>query len=165
MKILVSACLLGQKVRYDGGGLQQLSSDFDWLLNNHDIIPFCPEVAAGLPTPRLPAEIIKGTGQDVLDGSVKVLANDGADVTTEFLSGAQLALDKCQQADIRYAVLTESSPSCGSNTIYDGQFNGTKQTGSGVTTALLRAHDIEVFSQHQLGILRSTLSQIMESSS
>ena len=159
MKILVSACLLGHKVRYNGSALTQAGTHFEWLINNHQIIPFCPEVSAGLPTPRPPAEIRNGTGQDVLDGHSKIYSFDGKDLSAEFLLGAKLALAQCQAHDIQFAVLTESSPSCGSGEIYNGEFNRTKQTGSGVTTALLRQNGIQVFGQHQFELLRLTLKE------
>ncbi|MEJ2765163.1 DUF523 domain-containing protein [Photobacterium sp. MCCC 1A19761] len=157
-KILVSACLLGSKVRYNGSDLKAEGDDFAWLLRTQHIVSFCPEVSAGLPTPRAPAEILHGVGEDVMLGKAKVMADDGTEVTQAFMAGAQLALDTCRQKGIRYAVLTESSPSCGRNTIYDGKFNGRKIPGKGVTTALLEAHGIKVYSQHQVGMLRAEFS-------
>lgn len=114
-KILVSACLLGSRVRYNGNNLKQQNYDFDWLIKHHDIVSFFPEVSAGLPTPRVPAEIQLGVGQNVLSGNAKVQGNDGSDLTNEFILGAQLALEKCRNEGIVFAVLAESSPSCGSN--------------------------------------------------
>jgi uncharacterized protein YbbK (DUF523 family) len=74
MKVLVSACLLGQPVRYDGGTCT-VDSDFlkRWV-DQELVIPFCPEVAGGLPVPRAPAEIRGGGGQAVLDGTSGGLA-------------------------------------------------------------------------------------------
>jgi uncharacterized protein YbbK (DUF523 family) len=128
-----------------------------WLKSNVDLVVFCPEVSAGLPTPRAPAEIITGKGVDVLDGFANVVGNDGIDVTTQFVSGAENALELCLNQQIKYAVLAEGSPSCGSSKIYDGTFNGIKIDGSGVTAALLDRNGIKVYSQHTIAKLRSAL--------
>jgi len=157
--IIVSACLLGQKVRYDGAEKTIIDADFEWLSQHHNVIAFCPEVAGGLPTPRAAAEISSGTGNDVLNNAALVIDNSGQDVTNAFVVGAQLALEKCQDLQINYAILTERSPSCGSTEIYDGSFNGIKKSGLGVTAALLKQHGITVFNQHQIKQLRSLLEQ------
>ncbi|MDM5090717.1 DUF523 domain-containing protein [Aeromonas bestiarum] len=147
-RVLVSACLLGQPVRYDGQSKGIVS---DWLTAlgvEGRTLAFCPEVAGGLPTPRPPAE---RQGERVLTAS-------GLDVTTEFDRGAELALALCQAQGIRFALLKEGSPSCGSGRIYNGRFDGVSVTGEGKTTALLRRHGINVFSEDQLAELASALS-------
>ncbi|WP_429065670.1 DUF523 domain-containing protein [Aeromonas bestiarum] len=147
-RVLVSACLLGQPVRYDGQSKGIVS---DWLTAlgaEGRTLAFCPEVAGGLPTPRPPAE---RQGERVLTAS-------GLDVTTEFDRGAELALALCQAQGIRFALLKEGSPSCGSGRIYNGRFEGVSVTGEGKTTALLRRHGITVFSEDQLAELVSALS-------
>ena len=116
-KILVSACLLGNPVRYDGRSKTLHNSDLDALLAQDRIISFCPEVAGGLPVPRAAAEIQAGDGNDVITGQARVSTADGADVTDFFLAGAQQALALCRKHDITVAVLTESSPSCGSGLV------------------------------------------------
>lgn len=146
--VLVSACLLGQPVRYDGQSKGIVS---DWLTAlgvEGRTLAFCPEVAGGLPTPRPPAE---RQGERVLTAS-------GLDVTTEFDRGAELALALCLAQGIRFALLKEGSPSCGSGRIYNGRFEGVSVTGEGKTTALLRRHGINVFSEDQLAELASALS-------
>ncbi|AMF97012.1 DUF523 domain-containing protein [Vibrio harveyi] len=157
VKVLVSSCLVGNKVRYNASCLSIPELDFGWLKSNVELVVFCPEVSAGLPTPRAPAEIIEGKGIDVLDGSANVVGNDGIDVTTQFVSGAKNALDLCQKQQIKYAVLAEGSPSCGSSKIYDGTFDGIKIDGSGVAAALLERNNIKVFSQHTIDQLRMAL--------
>lgn len=152
-KILVSACLLGCDVRYDGGALPIADSGFKELGEKHQLVSFCPEVSAGLPIPRAPAEITGGDGVDVLAGRAKVITTDKADVTDQFVAGAHLALEKCQAEGIQFAILTEKSPSCGSHHIYDGSFSGTKVPGAGCTAALLRQHGIRIFSQYEIGQL------------
>lgn len=87
------------------------------------------------------------------------MGNDGIDVTEHFVAGAQNTLKLCQQQQIKYAILAEGSPSCGSSKIYDGTFNGIKIDGSGVTTALLESEGIKVFSQHTIASLRAVLEQ------
>jgi uncharacterized protein YbbK (DUF523 family) len=133
--------------------------DFRWLQSNVEFVIFCPEVSAGLPTPRAPAEIISGKGIDVISGSANVVGDDGIDVTTQFVVGAENALKICQQHQVKYAVLAEGSPSCGSSKIYDGTFSDSKITGSGVTAALLERNGIKVFSQHTIDQLRSVLKR------
>ncbi|MBT8433028.1 MAG: DUF523 domain-containing protein [Gammaproteobacteria bacterium] len=149
-KILVSACLLGNPVRYDGRSKALHNSDLEALLAQDRIISFCPEVAGGLPIPRAAAEIQTANGDAVIAGQAEVRTEDGTDVTGYFLAGAQQALALCRNHDITVAVLTESSPSCGSSQVYDGSFKRIAIPGSGVTTALLRQHGITVFNQHQL---------------
>jgi uncharacterized protein YbbK (DUF523 family) len=107
-------------------------------------------VSAGLLTPRPSAEIQGGEGIDVLQGTANVVGIDGVNVSDYFCRGAQLALDKCIDENISLAILNESSPSCGSRSIYDGNFNGEKKTGMGVTAALLKQNGIKVYSQHDV---------------
>ncbi len=150
MKILVSACLLGSPVRYDGRDKALDHAGLERLLAEDRVIAFCPEVAGGLPVPRPAAEIKRGDGEAVIDGRARVETRDGTDVTDCFVRGAQQALETCRQHDIRVAILTESSPSCGSSRIYDGSFERVSIVGSGVTAALLNKNGIAVYSQHRL---------------
>ena len=149
-KLLISACLLGDPVRYDGKSKAQHHAGLADLVARGRVIGFCPEVAGGLPIPRPAAEIQTGDGAAVMARAARVTTGDGVDVTDYFISGARQALTLCRQHDIRIAVLTESSPSCGSSSIYDGSFSRHAVPGSGVTAALLKQHGIRVFSQHQL---------------
>ena len=146
----MSACLLGKKVRYDGKALTLADQIVTRWRSEGRIVSVCPEVEAGMSIPRKPAEILRGNGQRVLSGEVNVIEKDGHKVTSEFLTGASIALDLCQKFDISIAVLAEFSPSCGSSMIYDGSFSGNKVPGMGVTAALLREHGIRVFSQHDI---------------
>jgi uncharacterized protein YbbK (DUF523 family) len=149
-KLLVSACLLGNPVRYDGEAKTIDHAGLQRLLEEDRIVPFCPEVAGGLPVPRAPAEIIGGDGNAVLDGRARVATRAGDDVSDSFVEGARQALALCRQHYIAAAVLTERSPSCGSGEIYDGSFTRQRIDGSGVTAALLRRHGIAVFGHSQL---------------
>ncbi|CAJ0812301.1 DUF523 domain-containing protein [Ralstonia flaminis] len=150
-RVLVSACLLGQPVRYDGGTVVTEGGILArWQMEGR-IVPMCPEMAGGLPVPRLPAEIHgEGGGAAVLRGAARVVEHHGHDVTDAFVQGAQRALEAAREAGVQVAVLTERSPSCGSTFLYDGTFSSQLQPGEGVTAALLRQHGIRVFSQHQL---------------
>ena len=149
-KVLISACLLGRRVRYDGKALTVAQQTLQEWLREGRLVSICPEVDAGMSVPRPPAEISSGDGTAVLIGSSSVLDNTGADVSHYFLMGAKLALDLCKEHQIRIAILTEGSPSCGSSSIHDGTFSAVKKAGEGVTTALLRQNGIAVFNQHQL---------------
>lgn len=158
-KILVSRCLLGHRVRYDGGA----SGPFDLLeqwIEEGRVVPLCPEVAGGLPTPRAAAEIPGGQGGEVLDGTAAVITTDGEDVSAQFLEGARQALELVQRQGIRVAVLKANSPSCGNLLTYDGTFSGVKVSGEGVTAALLKRHGVRVFSELELAEAAVTLAAL-----
>lgn len=156
-RLLVSACLLGDPVRYDGRCKVLENTELQELVKQNRVIAFCPEVAGGLSTPRDAAEIQQGDGVAVIDMLTRVTTINGDDVTDCFLKGAHQALELCQQHRISVAILTESSPSCGSNQIYDGSFSRASHQGVGVTTALLQRHGITVFSQHQISAAINSL--------
>ena len=158
-KLLVSRCLLGHRVRYDGGA----HGPYDLLQRWQDegrIVPLCPEVAGGLPTPRAPAEIPGGQGGQVLDGAQPVLTDDGEDVTAAFVAGAGIALQLVRQHGLRVAVLKARSPSCGNTQNYDGSFSGTLVAGEGVTAALLRRHGVKVFNESELTAAAAELARL-----
>ncbi len=148
-KILVSACLLGDNVRYDA-----IINRYDYrfeLLKQADLcIPVCPEVAGGLSVPRLPAEISHGDGVNVLEGTSDVIRCDGVIVTDAFLQGARSALTLVKQYNIPIAILKSKSPSCASEMIYDGSFSCNLKEGIGVTTAMLLQNGVQVFNETQL---------------
>ena len=135
MNLLISSCLLGIKCRYDGG--RKALGCLDELMEKHVLIPVCPEVVGGLPTPRVPAERIGD----------KVITKDGRDVTAEYEKGAQEALRLAQMTGCTHALLKERSPSCGCGVIYDGTFTGGLFEGDGVCGELLKKHGIEVLGE------------------
>lgn len=140
-KLLISACLLGVKSRYDGEGKQTLSSEeIDLLSKKYNLVPFCPEIYGGLPTPRTPSE-------RVLD---KVLMKDGKDVTENYKKGAYEAVYLCNLMGIKKALLKEKSPSCGNGYIYDGTFSGTLTKGDGVSAEYLKKNGVEVYGESDL---------------
>ena len=150
VKVLVSACLMGERVRYDGNKVPCHSSILKKWEEDGLIVPFCPEVAGKLPVPRPSAEIIKGTGADVWEKTVSVLNIRGQDVTESFIKGAKEALRIVKEMQIKLAILKEGSPSCGKTSIYDGSFSGSKRPGKGVTTTLLEKNDIKVFNENEI---------------
>lgn len=149
-KVLVSACLLGEPVRYDGTGNEVDSEVLAEWRRRGRIVAFCPEVAGELGTPRPPAEIVGGTGGDVLEGEARVETEQGEDVTDAFIAGARAALRTARSSDVAAAILKSRSPSCGSRSIYDGSFSGARRSGRGVTAALLERHGIRVFGEDEI---------------
>lgn len=148
-KILISACLFGENVRYDAGHCLIDDSDFRRWQAEGRLVPICPEMAGGLPAPRPPCERDRKSGQ--------ILDKDGQDFTVAFRTGADLALSLAKQQGIRYALLKERSPSCGVNIIYDGSFSSTKIPGAGVTATLLKENGLSVFSEYDLDALKSAI--------
>ncbi|QYA40510.1 DUF523 domain-containing protein [Macrococcoides caseolyticum] len=143
--ILISSCLVGHPVRYDGRS--KTHEVMMRLIDMKKAIHACPEMLGGLTVPRAPAEIVGGDGDDCLDGNARVVTIHGTDVTAEFIAGAKQTLQYCIDYNVSIVVLKADSPSCGSDQIYDGSFNGKLKTGSGVTAALLRRHGIHVISE------------------
>lgn len=136
-KLLISACLMGHNVKYDGGNNL---IDLKALQKQYELVLFCPEEAGGLPTPRPPSEIISRN-------PLKLIDIHGKDVTAAFISGASQCLALAKQEGIKKALLKANSPSCSSSMVYDGSFSGQLRDGEGVTTMFLRKHGIEVFDE------------------
>lgn len=158
-KILISACLLGHAVRYDGKGKLLEHPAIERWKSEGRLVSICPEMAGGMPVPRPPAEIENGaSGLDVLEGRARVLEITGGDVTAEFLNGAHKALAFAQSNGCDYALLIDGSPSCGSIAIYDGSFSGTKHVGNGITAALLAQAGIAIFSHTQIDELSKVVN-------
>ena len=137
-KIIVSACLLGENCKYNGGNNK--CDDVIALAEKFEIIPVCPECFGGLPIPRVPSEIRDG----------RVYSKTGEDLTEAFLSGAEQTLYIAKEANAPCAVLKENSPSCGFGKIYDGTFSGNKIDGNGITAQLLYDNEIQVFGESQV---------------
>ncbi|CDX39660.1 conserved hypothetical protein [Mesorhizobium sp. ORS 3359] len=158
-RVLVSACLLGSKVRYNGSFRLDHHPVLARWQSEGRIVQICPEVAAGFSTPRPPAEIQgAGDGHAVLQGHGRVIEQTGSDVTRLYREAGRLALDLARETGCRYAVLTDGSPSCGSSFIYDGSFSGARVPGQGTTTALLEENGIRVFSEDRIGELDELLT-------
>ena len=138
MKILISACLLGARCRYDGASKEH--PEVLKLAERHTLVPVCPEQLGGLPTPRTPSE---------RQGDA-VCTREGTDVTEAYRRGAEEALRLCRMLGCEAAVLKERSPSCGCGEIYDGTFTGTLTAGDGVTAELLKSCGIPVYGESQI---------------
>ena len=138
MKILISACLLGARCRYDGASKEH--PEVLKLAERHTLVPVCPEQLGGLPTPRTPSE---------RQGDA-VCTREGKDVTEAYRRGAEEALRLCRMLGCEAAVLKERSPSCGCGEIYDGTFTGTLTAGDGVTAELLKSCGIPVYGESQI---------------
>jgi len=142
---LISACLCGVNCKYNGKN--NLKLNFINLLKLGEIIPVCPEQLGGLPTPRTPAEIIGGSGQEVLAGKCRVITKEGSDVTDNFIRGAYETLKIAKAAQAEIAILKSRSPSCGIDYIYDGSFNKKLRKADGVTAALLKENGIKLLDE------------------
>ncbi|MBQ7500320.1 MAG: DUF523 domain-containing protein [Clostridia bacterium] len=132
MRILVSACLLGEKCKYDGG--DNYSEKTVRFIKDHKVIPVCPEVAGGLPVPRASCEIVNG----------EIINTAGESKDSEFRRGAEICLEIAKDNNIDMAILQSRSPSCGVNKIYDGSFSGKLIEGSGIFSSLLRENGFKV---------------------
>ena len=132
MKILVSGCLLGENCKYNGGN--NYSEKVAEYIKGHEVISVCPECLGGLPTPRVPAEIVNGV----------VTNREGQIVDTEFRKGAEVALEIAKKEQIDLAILQSRSPSCGVKQIYDGTFSGTRIDGQGVFARLLNENGFKI---------------------
>lgn len=137
--ILVSACLLGEKCRYDGQG--NYSSAVEQVLEGQTVVSVCPEVAGGLGVPRPPAEIVDD----------RVLREDGTDVTAEYEAGVQVCMAVVEKYSVTRAILKARSPACGCGTIYNGQFNGTIISGDGLLARALKARGIPCETEESVG--------------
>ncbi len=140
VKVLISACLLGDNVKYSGGN--NLRPELIKLLEKYSvkIVKVCPECFGGLPIPRVPSEIKED----------KVFSKEGKDVTEEFLKGAEKTSKIAKENQVDFAILKERSPSCGISYIYDGSFSGKIIQGQGITVRKLNEENIKIFSEENL---------------
>lgn len=138
MKIMVSACLLGENCKYNGGNNRN-EKVLDYI-KGHEVISVCPEVLGGLPTPRTPSEIVNGI----------VMMKDGRSVDREFRTGAALAFEKARVENVDLVILQSRSPSCGVKQIYDGTFSGTKIGGQGIFARMLMENGFCVMDVEEL---------------
>ena len=138
MKILVSGCLLGENCKYNGGNnYSEIVAEY---IKGHEVISACPECLGGLPTPRVPAEIVNGV----------VTNREGKNVDAEFRKGAKIALEIAKKEKIDLAILQSRSPSCGVKQIYDGTFSGTRIDGQGVFARLLNENGFKIIDVEDL---------------
>ena len=143
-RLLISACLFGENVRYDGKN--SLIAQLEQLKEKYELISVCPEVLGGMVVPRIPSEIVS-------TNPLKVQNEFGIDTTIFFTDGAMQTLHICKKYDIKKALLKSKSPSCGNTQVYDGNFNGTLVDGQGLTANILRRNNIQIFNENQIGEL------------
>ena len=146
---LISACLLGVACRYDGLSKPMPSETIEALRQKYHLIPVCPEIMGGLPTPRIPAEI---------NAERCVIRKDGVDITAEYQKGASEALRLALLFDCKIAIFKERSPSCGKDVIYDGSFTKTLIQGDGIVAALLRQNGICVVGESEIDRLLTKIN-------
>jgi len=139
--VAISSCITGIKCRYNAKGSYN-SSVVEGIRGTY--IAVCPELLAGFGTPRAACEIIGGSGEDVLNGTARIVDKNGMDITEPMVRGAESALQTCLENGITKAYLQSKSPTCGCGKIYDGSFSSTLKPGNGIFTALLKQHGIEV---------------------
>lgn len=135
---MVSACLLGENCKYNGGN--NLNEKVLEYVKGHEVISVCPEVMGGLPTPRVSAEIVKGV----------VTTKDGRNVDKEFRLGAEKALQIAIDNQVDLVILQSRSPSCGSKQIYDGSFSGKRIAGQGVFAKMLVENEFQIIDVEDL---------------
>ncbi len=161
MNILISSCLLGENVRYDGDNSSVSYNNnltfvekelFTEILCNNNIYAICPETSGGLSTPRDKAEIVSA------NKPFKVITDKKEDVTVNFLIGAKNSLEICKNENIEAALLKSKSPSCGNLEVYDGTFSDKLIDGKGMTAKLLEENKVEIFNETQITELAKYLN-------
>ena len=148
MNLLISACLMGIKCRYDGG--TQRFDRLDELMERCVLVPVCPEVLGGLSTPRDPSEIVDG----------QVLSCKGRDVTEAFVKGAEEAARIARMCGCSCALLKQRSPSCGCGQVYDGTFSGAKREGNGLCAGALLKQGVRVFGESRVNELLDEIKEL-----
>ena len=136
-KLLISSCLLGNNVKYNGKN--NYVEGIEKLKDLYDLVIICPEVMGGLSIPRIPSEIYNNG----------VINKEGTNVTLEFTKGAEIALELVKKYKIKKALLKDGSPSCGSSYIYDGTFKGNRIKGYGITVRALLKENVKVFTENE----------------
>lgn len=150
INVLVSACLMGENCKYNGGN--NYVKDIELIKTKANLVSVCPEVDGGLSVPRSPSEI---RGE-------RVVAKSGEDVTEYFVKGAELALETAKKHSCKIALLKAKSPSCGTGMVYDGSFEGVLCEGDGVTALLLKKNGIKVLNETQIDELLHYIEQNRE---
>ena len=145
---LISACLCGVNCKYNGAN--NYNEICDKLFSSGKAILVCPEQLGGLPTPRIPSEIINYSKENS-QKDITIINKNGDNVSKEFIKGAQEVLNIEKKLNIKKAILKEGSPSCGVNYVYDGTFTGNKINGRGITAEILLQSGIKVISENNLG--------------
>lgn len=140
-KVLISQCLIGENVRYDGGNC--LVTQLNELKEKYDLVPVCPELLAGLGVPREPIERV---GDEIITKS-------GVEITSSFIPVFETIEKMIEENKIEMAIMKENSPSCGVHKVYDGSFSGVKIDGSGLISEKLRSLGLKVYSDQEILLL------------
>jgi uncharacterized protein YbbK (DUF523 family) len=150
MRIMVSACLVGENCKYNGGNNR--NEELLNLLSGHEVIAVCPEVLGGLPTPRQPSELRDG----------RVISRNGQDVDAAFRLGAEKCLAIARKEEPDLIIFQSRSPSCGVKQRYDGSFSGKLEAGAGVTAELLLRDGFSVLDIGDKEQIRAKISDVQE---
>ena len=142
-KLLISACLAGINCKFNGENNLLDKEILDEISKKYHLLFVCPEVFGGLSTPREPAEMKGGL----------VVTKTAKDVSENFKFGAEICLKIAKLNGCKKAILKARSPSCGSGQIYDGSFTKKLILGDGVAAKMLKANEILVFSEDEIGRL------------
>lgn len=144
---VISACLCGVNCKYSGGN--NFNENIFEIFQRGEGILICPEQIGGLPTPRIPCEIVGGKAENVFEGNAEVISKDGNQCTKEFIKGAKESLEIAKAVGAKKAILKSNSPSCGSGSVYNGQFNDKLIKGDGVTAYLFKSNGIAVETEEE----------------
>jgi len=142
VEYVISACLLGIPCRWNQK--KRINKKALNVFLKGKAIVLCPEIMAGLPTPRAACEIRGGDGKDVLKGKAKIVDKTGRNYTKMILKGSKDALDVVKKYKIKKAILRRGSPTCGTPYIFSGNFSKRKKRGQGVFATLLKQHGIKI---------------------
>ena len=138
MKIVVSACLLGENCKYNGGN--NLSEAVVIYVKGHEVIELCPEMLAGLGCPRPPVELVNGI----------IMTKEGINLDDKFHEGVRLAMERIEAKEVDLAILQSRSPTCGVKQIYDGSFSGNLIKGQGIFAKALIAQGIKTIESEDI---------------
>ena len=147
--IMMSACLLGVNCNYKSGCSYDFTKNsrfWSYLCSKYNIIPICPEQMGGLPTPRIPSELLD-TAENIELGKGIIISKEGKDVTHNFVKGANEILRLSRLYSVQFAILKSKSPSCGTKSVYDGSFNSVLIDGQGYTAYLLGKSKIKLYDE------------------
>ncbi len=150
VKYIVSACLIGERCRYNGEGKRH--AGVVRFLRGKRYFALCPEMLAGWGSPRPPVQFHGGGASEAAEGKARIKDSQGRDRTASLIKGITKALRQALLLEAREAILKEKSPSCGVKRIYrDGKLS----RGEGLFTYWLREKGIRVRSEQSFGVKRS----------
>ena len=152
-KVLVSACLLGEVVRYDGRHNLFSHPLLEKLKHEDRLVTICPEVAGGLSVPRPYSTIARRI-------PVEVITDDGEDVTPQFVLGAELTAELAKREGCVAALMKADSPACGNRDVLGAAFSGKEASGAGIAAQELIESGIPVFNESEINRLEAMLEEL-----